>query len=96
MKKYPLFLISVALFWGMIKILQKTRENIELFTHREQEILDLIALGYNDNEIAGLLHMSERRVQQYESNISRKTNAHDISNAIQYALEKGLLRIDYA
>ncbi len=96
MKKFSLFLISITLFLGMVKLLQKTKDNLQLFTHREQEILKLIAVGYNDNEIAGLLHMSERIIQQYESNILRKTNANDISKVIQYALEKGLLRIDYA
>jgi DNA-binding NarL/FixJ family response regulator len=96
MKKFSLFLISVTLFWGMIKLLQKTKDNLQLFTHREQEILSQIAVGYNDNEIAGLLHTSGRSIQQCESIILRKTNLPDISSAIQYALEKGLLRITYA
>lgn len=96
MKKFSLFLISVTLFWGMIKLLQKTKDNLQLFTHQEQEILSQIAVGYNDNEIAGLLHKSGRSIQQCESNILRKTNLPDISSAIQYALEKGLLRITYA
>lgn len=69
---------------------------VQLFTHREYEILNLITMGYKDNEIAELLHMSGRAIRQHESNILRKTNVHDISYAIQYALEKGLLRIDYA
>ena len=96
MKKVSLFLISVALFWGMIKVLQKTKDNHQVFTQREQEMLNLIALGYKDNEISGLLHTSEKSIQQCESNILRKTNLLDISSVIQYALEKGLLRITYA
>ena len=96
MKKLSLFIISVTLFRGIIKLLQKSKNNLQFFTHQEYEILNLIAMGCNDNEIAELLHMSERSIQQYESNILRKTNVNDISNAIQYALEKGLLRIDYA
>jgi len=96
MKKFSLFLISVTLFWGMIKLLQKTKDNLRLFTHREQEILDLIAVGYNDKEIAELLHTSGRSIQRCESNIFRKTNLHDISSTIQYGLEKGLVRITYA
>jgi DNA-binding NarL/FixJ family response regulator len=96
MKKVLLFLISVTLFWGMIKLLQKTKDNLQLFTHREQDILNQIAVGYNDDEIAGLLHTSRRSIQQWESNILRKTNLPDISSAIQYALEKGLVRITHA
>ncbi len=96
MKKLSLFLISVTLFLGMIKLFKKTKDNLQLFTQREQEILNEIAVGYKDNEIAGLLHTSEKSIQQCESNILRKTNLLDISSAIQYALEKGLLRITYA
>jgi DNA-binding NarL/FixJ family response regulator len=96
MKKFSLFVISVTLFWGMIKLLQKTKDNLQLFTHQEQKILNQIAVGYNDNEIAGLLHTSPRSIQQCESNILSKTNLPDISSAIQYALEKGLIRITYA
>jgi DNA-binding NarL/FixJ family response regulator len=95
-KNFSLFLIPVILFWGMIKLLQKTKDNPQLFTHREQEILNQIAVGYNENEISGLLHTSERSIQQCESNILRKTNLPDISSAIQYALEKGLVGITYA
>lgn len=96
MKKVSLFLISVALFWGIIKLLQKTKDNHQVFTQREQEILNQTAVGYKDNEIAGFLHTSEKSIQECESNILRKTNLPDISSAIQYALEKGLLRITYA
>lgn len=94
MKKFSLFLISITLFWGIIRLLRKT--NLHVFTPREQEILNLIVMGYKDNEIAELLHMSGRSIRQYESNILRKTKMHDISYAIQYALNEGLLRIDYA
>ncbi len=75
------------------KLSQKTNDNSQLFTHRELEVLNLIAVGYNDNEIAGLLHTNGRIIQQDKSNILGKTNLPDISSAIQYALEKELLRI---
>jgi DNA-binding NarL/FixJ family response regulator len=96
MKKVSLFLTSVVLFWGMTKLLQKTKDNHQVFTGREQEILNQIAVGYKDSEIAGLLHTSEKSIQKCESNILRKTNLPDISSAIQYALERGLLRMTYA
>jgi len=96
MKKFSFFVISVALFWGIIKLLQKTKDNRQPFTQQEQKILNQIALGYNDNEVAGLLHTTLRSIEQCESNILSKTNLPDISSAIQCALEKGLIRITYA
>ena len=57
MKTLPSFLISVAVFWGMSKLLQKPRVNLQVLTRREQDILNLIATaGYmDDDEIADLL-----------------------------------------
>jgi len=63
MKKGSLFLISVTLLWGMIKLLQKTKDNHEVFTQREQEIPNQIAVGYKDNEIASFLRASEKSIQ---------------------------------
>ena len=63
MKKGSLFLISVTLLWGMIKLLQKTKDNHEVFTQREQEISNQIAVGYKDNEIASFLRASEKSIQ---------------------------------
>jgi len=62
MKKVSLFLISVTLFWGIIKLLQKTKENHQLFTQRELEIPNQIVLGYKENEIASFLRASGRRI----------------------------------
>jgi DNA-binding NarL/FixJ family response regulator len=61
MKKGPLFLISVTLLWGMIKLLEKTKGNQQVFTQREQEIPNQITVGCNDNEIASFLRASERK-----------------------------------
>ena len=93
MKKFLLSLLSTLLFRKKIELSQETEtvDNFQLFTHRELEVLNLIAAGYSDNEIAGLLHTNERIIQQYKSNILGKTNLPDISSAIQYALEKELL-----
>jgi len=63
MKKGSLFLISVTLLWGMIKLLQKTKDNHQVFTQREQAIPNQIAVGYNDNEIASFLRASEKSIQ---------------------------------
>ena len=96
MKKLPAFLISIAVFWGVVKLLQKPRAKLQVFTHREQEILNLIATGYMDNEIADLLHTSETIIEKHKSNILGKMKVHDVSSAIENALEKGLVNITYA
>ncbi len=64
MKKISLFLISVTLLWAMIKLLEKAKDNHEVFTQREQEIPNLLAAGYDDNEIAGFLRAREKGFQE--------------------------------
>ncbi len=94
MKQFLLSLISTLLLRKKIGISQEVaaKDNFQLLSQRELEILNLLAAGYNDNEIAGLLHANERIIYQYKSNILGKTNLPDISSAIQYGLQKELLR----
>ncbi len=66
MKKVSLFLISATLLWGMIKLLEKTKDNHEVFTQREEEIPSLLAAGCDDNEIASFLRAREKDIQKYQ------------------------------
>jgi DNA-binding NarL/FixJ family response regulator len=98
MKKFLLSLISTHLLRKKMKPSQETetKDNFQVINQRELEVLNLLAAGYNDSEIAGLLHTNERIIYQYKSNILGKTNLPNISSAIQYALQKELLRITCA
>ena len=60
MKKVSSLLISAALFWGMIKLLQKTKDNHQVFTQREQEMGNQVGAGYEDDEIASFLRSSQK------------------------------------
>lgn len=60
-------------------------------TPREIEVLNLIALGYMNPEIAERLVLSVRTVETHRANIQRKTNRHTRAELIAYALEQGLV-----
>ena len=64
MKKVSLFLISVTLLWAMIKLLEKTEDNHQVFTQRgEEEIPNQLAVVYEeDNDIASFLRASEKSI----------------------------------
>ena len=72
-----------ALFLKKIKLSQKT-DNCELFNQKELIVMNLIAAGYNVNEIARLLHTNERAIYRCKSNILGKTNLPNISSVVQY------------
>ena len=59
-------------------------------TEREREILDLIASGYNNTEIAERLVLSSKTVRNHVSNVLSKLQVSDRAHAIIRAREAGL------
>jgi NarL family two-component system response regulator LiaR len=66
----------------------------EPLTERELQVLRLIARGYSNREIAGQLHLSERTVGKYTSNILDKLHLANRTQAALYALRKGIADLD--
>ena len=60
-------------------------------TNREMEILQQIAKGFSNSEIAELLFISENTVKGHVSNILSKLHLADRTQAAVYAWEKGLV-----
>ena len=58
---------------------------LELLTPREQEVLHLIASGYNNREIAKALYISERTVKNHVNSILRRLNLRDRTQAAIFA-----------
>jgi len=63
-------------------------------TERELEVLILIAQGYSNREIGEQLHLSERTVGKYTSNILDKLHLANRTQAALYALRKGIANLD--
>jgi DNA-binding NarL/FixJ family response regulator len=63
-------------------------------TAREAELLDLIARGLNNAEIAKRLYVSQKTVRNHVSNIFLKLQVADRAQAIVKAREAGLGRQD--
>jgi NarL family two-component system response regulator LiaR len=61
-------------------------------TPRELEVLALIAEGLNNKEIAQELVISEKTVKNHINNIFSKLHVNDRSQAILYAIRKGLVK----
>ena len=61
-------------------------ENMEPLTDREKEILNLIALGKGNREIAGTLDIEEKTVKNHINNIYSKLQIKSRYEAISYML----------
>lgn len=62
----------------------------EELTEQEQRILDLIAQGLTNRDIASQLYLSEKTVRNYVSNILGKLQVSNRTQAAAYALRKKL------
>lgn len=60
-------------------------------TDREREVLDLIARGSTNREIAGALFLSPHTVKEHTSSLYRKLRARNRAEAVQKAQRLGLL-----
>jgi two-component system, LuxR family, secretion system response regulator SsrB len=72
---------------------RESKVNPQTITRRERTILNLIAEGYRNKEIAVKLYVSEKTVRENQVKLMRKLNARNVSSVIDYALEKGLITI---
>ncbi|KAB3529021.1 response regulator [Alkaliphilus serpentinus] len=62
-------------------------------TRREYEVLTLIADGLNNKEIASSLYISEKTVKNHVSNIFKKINVNDRTQAAIYAYKHNIKKI---
>ena len=63
-------------------------------TAREHEVLDLIAAGRSNTELAETLFLSPKTVRNHVSHIFRKLRVTDRTQAIAKAKEAGIARSD--
>lgn len=62
------------------------------FTPREQSVLELVAEGLMNKEIARRLETSVRNVEKYVSRLFSKTGTNSRTELVRYALEHGLTK----
>jgi len=76
-----------------VKKLQRTgsEDSYDLLTPREREILQLVAEGKSNKEVANLLHLSVYTVETHRANIMEKLKLKSVPELILYAVRKGII-----
>jgi two-component system response regulator NreC len=69
------------------------RDTFDGLTDREREVLQLIAEGHTNKEIADMLNLSVRTVQNHRAHIMEKLGMHDRGELIKYAIQKGIIEL---
>jgi two-component system response regulator NreC len=85
--------VSRMLVEDYVRQLQEkdVEDSYELLTTRERELLQLIAEGKSNKDIANMLNLSLYTVETHRSNILSKLNLHSVPELILYAVRKGII-----
>lgn len=71
---------------------ERAREAADPLSEREREVLRLLALGYTNQEIAKMLHISVRTAETHRAHIMQKLRLSTRAELVRYAIEQRLLQ----
>ena len=66
-------------------------DTFELLTDREKEVLQLLAEGRSNKEVATLLEVGLSTVETHRANFMEKLNLHNTAEIVLYAVRKGII-----
>ena len=70
---------------------QNVTDPLDLLSSREREVLQLIAEGKTNKEIAVRLHLSVYTVDSHRGKIMEKLNLHNTGELVRFAVKSGLV-----
>jgi DNA-binding NarL/FixJ family response regulator len=92
--------LSPSLADSLLEMAQASGENnaaddtSQLLTARERQVLQLIAEGRTNNEIADLLNVSVKTVGKHRTNLMAKLGVHDLPSLLRAAIKHQLIFVD--
>jgi DNA-binding NarL/FixJ family response regulator len=72
-------------------VLERGSDSAEELTPREEEIVKLVAEAHTTKQIAAILHLSEKTVENHRANAMRKLGMRDRVELVRYAIRRGLI-----
>lgn len=63
----------------------------DLLTAREREVLQLVAEGHTNNDMADIMSISVKTVEKHRANVMSKLQANDLASLIREAIKQGLI-----
>lgn len=86
--------VSAVLVEDYVRHLQSRglTDTFHLLTAREREVLQLLAEGRSNKEVAALLDVGVSTVETHRANLMQKLNLHNTAEIVLYAVRKGIIR----
>jgi two-component system, NarL family, response regulator NreC len=66
-------------------------DSYHLLTDREKQVLQLLAEGRSNKEVASLLELSLSTIETHRGNLMQKLNLHNTAEIVLYAVRKGII-----
>lgn len=76
---------------GLKYVTHDSDDELKRLTNREKQVLQLIAQGKSNKEIAALLDLSVNTVSVHRANLMEKMNIHRTAELVLFAIRKGLV-----
>ncbi len=70
---------------------ERTHDPYEDLTIREREVLQLVAEGFTNHQIAEMLKLSIKTVKTHRLHLMQKLDLHDRTELVKYAFQKGII-----
>lgn len=88
--------ISSALLEDLWLLKEKIGDSsmADLLTAREHQVLQLIAEGFTNNEIADKLVVSVKTIEKHRANLMSKLGIHDVAGLMREAIRHDLIFVD--
>ncbi|MDQ8179524.1 response regulator transcription factor [Pelagicoccus sp. SDUM812005] len=74
---------------------KKSNQYNDNLTHREREVLQLIAQGNSNKDIAAKLELSVKTVDNHRCSMMRKLDLHNVATITRYAIEHRLIPVNF-
>jgi DNA-binding NarL/FixJ family response regulator len=84
--------ISRSILDGFVSALPASP--VDLLTARERQVLQLIAEGNTNPEIAKLLSLSVKTVEKHRTSLMFKLDIHDVAGLVRFAVKQRIVSLD--
>ena len=92
-KRYFSPSVAQALLDDYVSLMRERRiqDSYDMLTEREREILQLLAEGKSNKEVAAILGISPYTVETHRTNLMQKLGLHNTAEIVLYAVRKAII-----
>jgi DNA-binding NarL/FixJ family response regulator len=83
--------VSRQVIADYVQRVHQGQTSTDVLTHRQREILQLIAEGHSTKEIAHRLQVSIKTVESHRAQLMERLDIYDVAGLVRYAIRVGLV-----